>query len=134
MFILPEQQGTPRYLLSYLQTFGERAEQHQMKQPPQSSWHRGRLLEGSERNEEACRDSCLITSSLQTTSARRKCLNNPLCVYSAAYGTIPPLHPQEIGDFSGQIFHPVETDTMESASLKWDNLGFGLHNASEKQA
>lgn len=59
---------------------------------------------------------------------RRKCLNNPLSDYSAAYGSILPLHPQDIGDF-----HPVETETMESASLKEDNLGFGLHNASEKQ-
>lgn len=34
--------------------------------------------------------------------------------------------------FSGQIFHPVETEATERASLRQDNLGFGLHYASEK--
>lgn len=41
----------PDIRVLYLQTFGQRAEQHQMKQSPQSSWHRGRLFGGSDESE-----------------------------------------------------------------------------------
>lgn len=40
-------------LTSYLQTFGQRAEQHQMGQSPQSSRHRERLLSARQRSEKA---------------------------------------------------------------------------------
>ena len=61
----------PAVPTAYLQTFGQRAEQHQMDQPPHSPGHHERLCEEAAA-ERVSLDPCPITSSQRTCAMRRE--------------------------------------------------------------